>query len=200
MLKGYFWEDAKDYHQGDLCRANGDALVVAVQSGVHSRILNNTIVGEGDFLIWGLCQNRDATPCGTATSIEVANNVLRGYRRKGEFRDKKLGRSGELVSPIFAENGVVREIHHNLFFNLDIPYGDLHANCPMDAGDVCADPRFVNDVLSEAFDGKLRLGSPALGAGVSLPLVIGDREGSVRPKGQAYDMGAFQMTAGRKLR
>jgi len=197
LLKGYFWEDATDYHKGDHCRANGDALVVAVQSGVQSRIVNNTIVGEGDFLIWGLCQNADNTACGESSSIEIVNNVLRGFRRKGEFRNKKLGRSGELVGSIFAENGVVRDVHHNLFFNLDTAYGNLHASCPMGKGDVCADPRFANDVLSEAFDGQLRQGSPALGAGVPIPQVVADRNGIERPKGQAYDMGAFQMPAAR---
>jgi hypothetical protein len=160
ILKDYFWEDA-EYHKGDHCRANGDALVVTVQNGVHSRVLHNTIVGEGDFLFWGLCRNADDKPCTPSSTIELAYNIFRGFRRKSEFRNKKLGRSGDLVSPIFAEDGVVRTIHHNLYFNVDKAYGDLHAQCPIGPGDICADPKFAGDVLSQAFDGKLLPGSPA---------------------------------------
>ncbi len=193
ILKNYFWEDAKDYHQGDFCRANGDALVVSTLDGVHSRVWNNTIVGEGDFLIWGLCQNRDEKPCDSSSSVEIVNNVLRGYHRKGEFRDRKLGRGGDLVGPVFAENGVVREMHHNLFFQLDAAFGDLHSKCPMGAGDVCADPHFAGDVLSEGFDGRPASGSPAVGAGVALPAVTTDHDGKPRPAGQPCDLGAFQV-------
>jgi hypothetical protein len=193
ILKGYFWEDTKDYHQGDLCRANGDALVVSTGNGIHSRIWNNSIVGEGDFLIWALCQNRDESACDSSSTVEITNNIFRGFRRKSEFRDKKLGRSGELVGSIFAENGVIRDLHHNLFFHLDTAYGDVHSGCPMGAGDVCADPHFTGDVMSEAFDGRLAPGSPAIGAGVATPLVKSDHEGKARPQGKAYDIGAFQM-------
>ncbi len=191
-LKGYFSEDAKEYHQGDLCRANGDALVVTVQNGTQSRILNNTIVGEGDFLVWALCQNREDGPCDASSEVEIANNVLRGFPRKGEFRDKKLGRNGSLVGSILAENGVVRKVRQNLFFNLDKAYGDFHAQCPLGPGDVCADPHFAKDVLSEAFDGRLTDDSPARGAGAPLSQVTRDHDQSPRPAGQPYDLGAFQ--------
>jgi hypothetical protein len=192
LLKGYFREDEQGYQPGDHCRANGDALVVAAQSGTHGAILNNTIVGEGDFLIWALCQNKnEKEPCSEGTSIEIANNILRGYRRAGEFRDRKLKRSGELVAPIFAEGGVAR-VHHNLMFHVDRAYGDLDGQCPLAAGDICADPRFAADVLSEHFDGRLLAGSPALDRGAAVA-VTSDHDGAPRPQGAGYDVGAFEM-------
>jgi lysophospholipase L1-like esterase len=149
-------------------------------------------VGEGDFLIRGFCQNREAgKPCDEASGIAIVNNAFRGFRRAGEFRNKELARSGDLVSPIFAANGVVREVHHNLYFHLDVPFGDLHGQCPSGPGDVCGNPGFASDVLSERFDGRLRAGSPALHAGIAVPGVTADHDGNPRPAGSAPDIGAF---------
>jgi hypothetical protein len=201
LLQGYFWEDKNDFHTAGNCRANGDALVTTVLGGTHSQIVNNTIVGEGDFIMWVGCD-----PCGEPAAIEISNNILRGFRRAGEFRDKELGRSGDLVGSLFLGSKIAYSIHHNLLFHLDIGYPthmpglppseiafqNLQAHCPIGPGDVCADPLFANDVLSEKFDGHLRPGSPAIHAGVAAGNVETDYDGHPRPQGAAYTLGAFE--------
>ena len=201
MLQGYFWEDKDDFHTAGNCRANGDALTTTVLGGSHSQIVNNTIVGEGDFLMWVGCD-----PCHDPATVEISNNILRGFRRVGQFRDKELGRSGNLVGSLFLGAGIAWSIHHNLLFNLDIGYPtqmpgappdeiefkNLQAHCPIGPGDVCADPLFVNDVLSEKFDGRLQAGSPAIHAGVSIGNVVTDHDGRPRPQGAAYSLGSFE--------
>jgi hypothetical protein len=51
------------------------------------------------------------------------------------------------------------------------------------------DPQFVNP---SAFDFRLRAGSPAIDAGVTLSYVTSDFLGVSRPQGAAYDIGAFE--------
>jgi hypothetical protein len=205
MLKGYFWEDKTDFHTAGNCRANGDAVVASVPAGSRNQIVNNTLVGEGDFLVWVMCANA-AEACGDSTAFEISNNILRGYRRAGEFRDKELGRNGDLVGSLFLGGRIAWSIHHNLLFHLDIGYAsrmpgeppaetgfrNLQAQCPIGPGDVCADPLFANDVLSEKFDGRLLAGSPAIHAGVSISNVATDHDGRPRPQGGAYTLGAFE--------
>jgi hypothetical protein len=46
-------------------------------------------------------------------------------------------------------------------------------------------------------DYRLRPGSPAVDAGVTLPAVRHDRAGTSRPQGRAYDIGAYERSGGR---
>jgi hypothetical protein len=51
------------------------------------------------------------------------------------------------------------------------------------------DPRFVD---AARHDFHLRHGSPAIGRGITLKAVPTDRDGVSRPKGRAYDLGAYE--------
>jgi parallel beta-helix repeat protein len=54
------------------------------------------------------------------------------------------------------------------------------------------DPRFVN-ASSTSFDFRLQPGSPAIDAGLTLPLVTTDFYGTSRPQGNGYDIGAYEL-------
>jgi hypothetical protein len=56
---------------------------------------------------------------------------------------------------------------------------------------ISAGPLFVNST-SAAFDPHLRAGSPAIDAGAALALVTDDLEGSRRPQGTTWDIGAYE--------
>jgi hypothetical protein len=57
------------------------------------------------------------------------------------------------------------------------------------SNNLLTDPGFVN---AAAGDFRLRFDSPAIGAGESLPEVAVDIEGTRRPQGSAYDIGAYE--------
>ncbi len=51
------------------------------------------------------------------------------------------------------------------------------------------DPKFVN---LPGFDFRLQAGSSAIDAGTAIPEVSTDSAGTPRPKGAAYDIGAYE--------
>lgn len=82
-------------------------------------------------------------------------------------------------------------IQNNLFYsNSDMLPSDSSGDSVIDVNDnIEADPLFVD---AENGDYHLKEGSPAEDTGVALELVTDDYEGTVRPVGFAYDMGAYE--------
>jgi len=132
-------------------------------------IANNTFAGanperDGQIVLWGSHAN-----------IEIRNNIFFNPRNFAidTFQDSESG----------------SRVDHNLVFGNHV---DLIAK--PDAGLTVADnrigsdPRFVNP---GDHDYRLQPGSPAIGAGISVPSVTRDFDGQVRPEHSPYDVGAF---------
>jgi hypothetical protein len=62
------------------------------------------------------------------------------------------------------------------------------------AGDVTGDPLFAGGWKLPVVNLKLGLGSPAIDKGATITAVTADYEGTARPVGLAYDIGAFEHT------
>jgi hypothetical protein len=60
-------------------------------------------------------------------------------------------------------------------------------------GSINADPKLANPAQGDA---HLQAGSPAIGAGVTIPALAVDLDGKQRPQGAAYDIGAYRSGSG----
>ncbi|MBN1675046.1 MAG: right-handed parallel beta-helix repeat-containing protein [Kiritimatiellae bacterium] len=64
-----------------------------------------------------------------------------------------------------------------------------HGGKPAISNNLTTDPGFVN---ADANDFRLEAGSPAIDAGATLPEMTTDRDGTPRPRGRAFDIGAYE--------
>jgi len=92
------------------------------------------------------------------------------------FDSSKVGAAASLTSPIASVSGV--------------GYDTFSAwqTAGYDAGSINADPLFNNP----GSDFTLQAGSPARDAGTTIATVVQDKNGFSRPRGSAYDMGAYE--------
>ena len=140
---------------------------IVVRSGEGISILNNTVVENGSGAI--IFNNPGANP---ASSVAIQNNIL--------------GRSGEgyHIRADFLPSGLT--VGTNLYWSGPIRFtGGI-----TDPGALVADPQFMN---AAAGDYHLSPSSDAVDAGLTLPSVTADFEGTPRPQGSGYDIGADEL-------
>lgn len=115
-------------------------------------------------------------------NVEFRNNLVYGHGKASLFRVWEV--PGE--TPQYIED-------NNLFYNGLLPatIGDnsIIANPMLIALPTCSAPYSCD---WSSFDFNLQENSPAINAGASLPGVRNDYEGTVRPQGDGYDIGAFE--------
>ncbi len=158
------------------------------ESGLRYDVIsNNTLLNNKGSFKW------DASPAHVGTTIQ--NNIV-------------VAQTG--TSPLYAvqaksSNGVA--LDHNLWFVPDLTQPFLWLGNQVDhagfvtasgegGGDVLTDPLFAAAwAMPMATDLELTIGSPAIGAGVTLTAVTDDFLGAPRPGGGKYDLGAFQYGA-----
>ncbi len=160
---------------GDIIIRNNivDAFVniyLANSSGVS--ILNNTLVGNTE-------QNLDFNPVGIgvskSTETVIENNIF--YNQPGNI----IYVNGN--KPHSGQNMIYRDDGHPIYTT--DTYNPAHDLLGID-------PLFVNP---QAGDYHLQAGSPAIDAGSDLRgLVPDDFEGTSRPQGAGYDIGAYEYT------
>ena len=140
-----------------------------------TRFYNNTIVnGNGANSFDGLIRLR-----GDAATLDVRNNVIWDDGNSSAYLSAESGAT--LGSDLAADS--------NLYFN--------SGNGPsIDANAINGDPQLMNpaDLAWANRDYRLQLGSPAIdqGTGTVSSLVDLDLEGRSRPRGDGYDIGAFE--------
>lgn len=152
---------------------------IQTAEGFSGLIANNTFAfphptSDGHIVLWG--QNGDVT---------IRNNIF--YRPRN---------SGIAVFEFSLYPGSVCTIDHNILYGA----GDMLDNsspCSVTATTI-ADPDLAN-TAQPPFDFHLQPGSPAIGKGVDIPVVLFDIDGTARPPG-AYDLGAYQSTKSPNMR
>lgn len=146
---------------------------VIVRSGVSSRSGNHH--GDGIAIRDGSNQRND---------IHVWNNTIVGAGGAGIGWSSRIGSDSEMSNNLVVGSGGDEieeapqvEVSHNL------TYDDVSA---------------VGFVDPARADYRLRAGSPAVDAGRDLSdaVVVDDVDGTMRPQGAAYDVGAYEMPAG----
>ncbi|WP_269542802.1 choice-of-anchor Q domain-containing protein [Cerasicoccus fimbriatus] len=142
---------------------------------------NNTFVNCGAYPIW--FQSKRETDGSVAR-----NNIIAYFDRERVV--KKHGWKA-------AESGIRNNLHpkqavdteNNLFWQtLDRGY---------DTTSITADPLFVDPANH---DYRLRPGSPAINAGVTIADIKTDLRGVARPEGGAYDIGCYEYTSAEDAR
>ena len=104
--------------------------------------------------------------------------------------------------PAYFGDAVRLLADHNLFFRpgegiqvhangRDYTPAELRAG-ELGLGNLCGDPLFAAPAWGAAGDYRLREGSPALDAGSSLEAPLDDLDGNPRPRGGAWDIGAYE--------
>ena len=154
-------------------RNSAYGLQVAGYSTVSNmRVYNNVLAfnGKGGMILWQLI-----------SAVEIKNNII--YRNTGYGMDSWDAHG----------SGVV--VDHNIVFG----NGSGNYNFTAAASDytytlgstISTEPLFA-DATSAAFDPHLKTGSPAIDAGLALSQVMQDIEGTTRPQGPAWDIGAYE--------
>lgn len=156
---------------GDLCRAQGNAVSLALVAGREATLAFNTITGQGDCLV--LSEGGDAT-----SRLLLEGNALVGQQ---EFGDD----AGGLVCGHYAHRSPARvSFSGNAFWNVK------SGQCP--AGSLCGrNPKLANMGLA-AFDPDPLPGSPLIDAAPGNVRIQNDFHGRPRPSGRAPDIGAVE--------
>ena len=155
------------------------------QSGMFSGTIKNLTVRNN--VVHDMC--RGFNFLATVSGLSMANNTF------VNMDDYATELDGDVQNPA---------VHNNIHYNISHPYMRLGAVTSPDVGNNLAyqvqgsaypgdlwgvDPKFVS--LSGK-DFHLQSASLARDAGLTLSIVADDKDGTPRPKGRRYDIGAFQ--------
>ena len=182
---GFFHGKSFTYNVDD-CRAQGSPLSFSLRKGAAFSLVNSTIVGQGDCLMGGEC---DDGSCDGSEKIIIANNAFQGFP---DYQDP-------------SDTTCYLWLDRFDFYNLRMDYNILYKikiadQLTLSAHDIEKDPLFVNAGL-ESFDGHLKSGSPAIDSGLAVGslndlIPADDLEGNGRPAGPGVDRGAYEYRGG----
>ncbi len=139
-------------------------------------IYNNTIfrsIGNGGAGIYIATKNIE--------NIVIKNNIV-------DFGPKWVGQ----ITSAYPDSSVISQItvDRNLTWGIT-ECSQENPNCvELNNGTIRANPMFVNP---SKLDLRLQTNSPAINAGLTIPLVGTDFVGTLRPLGPAYDLGAYEI-------
>jgi hypothetical protein len=144
---------------------NGGSGIHAFSSE-HVDIVNNTTYCNGQVVGYANCF------AGSSADCRILNNII--YASAG----KKTNDNWENV---------------NVTYDYNIYFGGLAA---VNAGthEIVADPQFVNQSIDPSVaDFRVYASSRGIDSGTTFPAVPADIEGTRRPQGSGYDIGAFEL-------
>jgi hypothetical protein len=170
-----------DFHQG---------LMASNVEGTDTRRLTfrNNVFARGHA--WGLCVH-------DVDEIVVENNTFYDIAHHGAgFRDDSVGNVVRnnifmnVSSSYWASDGGEVAGDHNIIFNSNPP------DTPGPNDMVDTDPLMVDP---EGGDFTLTDGSPAIDTGLDIAEVAADHDGTPRPQGEGWDVGAFEHAETQRL-
>ncbi len=168
---GFFQNKPFTYHV-DHCRAAGNALSLTLRANTSAQVINNTITGHGDCLAEVICEGS----CTGTERVVLRNNIFIGHQ---EFLDPN-----DQTCFVYTEGFP----QHPVDIGYSIVYHTKGA-CPPGDHVQCQDP-LVQEGDENAFDGRLRAGSPAIDAGLASVAPRVDITG--RPRDAHPDIGAYE--------
>lgn len=184
-----FWDDFPSKGSAfSPCRAGGNAIVLNLGGAGVADIVNSTIVGEPDILL-------DIAGCNGGEILNIQNNILVGTTQYG---------GGDVTSWAYAYSGCVYgTLITTSTAKNNIIYG-VKESSPCSGQTSCStsNPTLTStNFTTEAFDLRLRSGSPAIDAGLDSGTTVGnttvptvDILNAARPANDV-DIGAYEYAA-----
>jgi parallel beta-helix repeat protein len=173
----------------------GIGIFLSTARGV--KVYNNTVIGTlrppeatwaAAIFVWG-----DVRDVATNMNNEVRNNII--------YNPSEAATYDLIVASDGCHGAANNTSDYNCFYRTNGPcifstscisYSGLSqwsAATGFDTHSTNCDPQFVN---APAGDFRLQPGSPLVDRGQSLPIVPFDYQGTTRPQGAGYDMGAYE--------
>ncbi len=176
----------------DHCRAGGAAWDFSLTPGSHVSLVNATVVGEGDCLVAGTCQDGGGG-CNGAETIEIYNSIFQGF---AEFMD-----GGDQACYLWLDRNDLYTLSWDYNIVFDAKIGD--GLPPLGHHDLNSDPLLVYAPLHypislNDIQGRVQADSPALDSALPPGSLGGlvparDLDGTLRPQGPGNDRGAYEM-------
>ena len=168
-----YFENHGNMHEGDNCRALGNALSVGLHTTSKAQIVNNTITSEGDCMIL-------SGGGGTTAEINFRNNVMVGQT---DWRQPWENTCGH-----YADGGSAKANWTNNHVT-----GIKNGGCP--TGSTCSSSPMLANMTMASFDPVPLSGSPVIDKASATYAPSNDYYGHARPAGGAPDMGAIEANA-----
>jgi hypothetical protein len=158
----------------DHCRANGVTIEAHYTGGEQSSIVHSTIYGQGDGLVGG--GPREGYNCNGSETLQARNSVFHG--------DTDYFDSGDITFLFYQEQCGDLELDSN--YNVvhrakNIECGTDGEHVRSGANDLCQDPQLAGPLTGNAYDLRLREGSPAIDAAANAFCPATDILGATRP-------------------
>jgi hypothetical protein len=139
----------------------------------HITVANNTSFGNGHGFLFGGGDYVNTT--GPADYVTFSNNIAFDNTSIGFDQEGDYGTHNVWINNLSFQNGI----------NWRLGTGTHSA-------DVTADPQFVNYIRSGGGDYHLKSTSPAIDKGTATYAPSTDFDGTARPKGAGFDIGAYE--------
>jgi len=137
-------------------------------------IENNTLINCGAYPVWSRSEIQ-------SKGMVVRNNLIATWKQEELTKHRFKAAESGIAFGEAAWAGLA-QISNNLIFG--------YKKRDYSPTDFVAEPQFVDP---DNGDFRLKPGSPGIDAGATLPDVKTDLEGTPRPQGTAYDVGAYEM-------
>lgn len=149
----------------------------------HVIITNNTAFQnvKGGFLIGGSLEGNDISP-GIDSGTVISNNIS-AFNQGTGIEENGRAAGNTITNNITYGNGSTA-----IYTRPSI--SGIPATVP--TGNISADPQFVNYLANGSGDYHLKSTSPAIDKGTTLNAPSTDLDGNTRPKGAAFDIGAYE--------
>ncbi len=189
--------------RNNVIEAHGAIIQGTSGSPSNLKIYNNTFISSATWTVpnSGIHANQVGVYINSGTGWEIKNNIFVNLKY-AEIKIESLGIAPTSNYNLFYHTDASAPAFHIM---TDSPYSNTLAEWRMhtsqDANSINVDPLFTTyppstPIVKSPANYKLQSSSPAKDAGTTIATVTDDYDGVSRPRGSAYDIGAYEYEEG----